>query len=102
MSRQDVETAIEETLPKLSRLGALVRFDLGQDGHYIIDARGGKAVLAHGDDSALDEDCVIRITADNLMKLIRGQMDPMLGYTMGRIKVAGSMGVAMKLVGAIA
>jgi putative sterol carrier protein len=28
-------------------------------------------------------------------------MDPMLGYAMGKIKVSGSLGIAMKMVNAI-
>ncbi|WP_332308109.1 SCP2 sterol-binding domain-containing protein [Elstera litoralis] len=43
----------------------------------------------------------MRISTENLNKLIDGQLDPMLGYTFGKIKVAGSLGVAMKLVNAL-
>ena len=89
----------EKLLPALARLGAVVRFDLGADGAPVLDARGGKAILS--EEGGDDADCTIKITRDNLLRLIDGKLDPMLGYTLGKIRVAGSMGVAMKLIGAL-
>lgn len=90
---------LERLLPTLGRVGALVRFDLGADGQPVLDARGGRATLA--EDPSLEADCTIKISRDNLLRLIEGKLDPMLGYTLGKIRVAGSMGVAMKLIGAL-
>lgn len=95
-----LEERLEAALPALSRLGALVRFDLGADGRPTIDARTPPAKLELDSDEPAD--CTITITKDNLLKLLDGKLDPMLGYTLGKIKVAGSLGLAMKLVGAIA
>lgn len=97
----DVEERLRDALPKLNRLGAMVRFDLGKDGMWVVDASGAAPTLSEDDDSDLDVACTIKITSDNLVKLMDGKLDPMLGYTLGKIKVSGSMGVAMKLVGAI-
>lgn len=96
---QEVEDRIEAVLPKLSRLGSVVKFDFGADGNLVVDATGPAATVAR--DSDVDADCTIKITPANLVKLIDGDLDPMLGYTMGKIKVVGSTGVAMKLVGAL-
>jgi putative sterol carrier protein len=96
---ENLQDRLRATLPALARLGALVRFDLGRDGRPAIDARTAPARLdLDGDEPA---DCTITITRDNLLKLMDGKLDPMLGYTLGKIRVAGSLGVAMKLVGAI-
>lgn len=95
----DVEDRLRESLPRLARLGAVVRFDLGADGAWVVDARTTAPTLS--EDADADPACTIKISADNLAKLMDGRMDPMLGYTLGKIKVAGSMGVAMKLVNAI-
>lgn len=97
----DVEERLRDALPKLNRLGATVRFDLGKDGMWVVDASGAAPTLSEDDDGDLDVACTIKITSDNLVKLMDGKLDPMLGYTLGKIKVSGSMGVAMKLVGAI-
>ncbi|WP_242464831.1 SCP2 sterol-binding domain-containing protein [Rhodospirillum rubrum] len=85
-------------LDRLDRLGAVVRFDLAVDGLLIVDARTAPARLG-GDD--LDVDCTIALSADNLIKLLEGTLDPMLAFAMGRIRVSGSKGVAMKLVAAL-
>lgn len=97
----DVEDRLRESLPKLARLGAVVRFDLGNDGRWLVDARTNAPTLGEDDGDDADAACTIKITSDNLVKLMEGRLDPMLGYTLGKIKVSGSMGVAMKLVGAI-
>ncbi|MDK9695470.1 MAG: SCP2 sterol-binding domain-containing protein [Siculibacillus sp.] len=94
-----LEARLESVLPALSRLGAVVKFDLGDDGASVLDARTAPAVLVAETD--VPPDCTIKITQDNLLKLLDGKLDPMLGYTLGKIKVAGSLGVAMKLIGAL-
>lgn len=95
----DVEDRLRQALPRLRGLGAVVCFDLGNDGSWQVDARGAAPDLVEdGDDDAA---CTIRISAENLVKLMDGRMDPMIGYTLGRIKVSGSLGVAMKLVNAL-
>lgn len=99
----DLEERLRDSLSRLNRLGAMVRFDLGEDGRWLVDARRAPPTLVqqNGDDDDFDPACTIRISSDNLLKLMAGRMDPMLGYTLGKIKVSGSMGVAMKLVSAM-
>ena len=53
------------------------------------------------EDGSLEPDCTIKVSRDNLVKLVNGEMDPILAYTLGRIKIQGSMDIAMKLVKAI-
>ncbi len=99
MVSEVLESRLESVLPSLSRLGAVVKFDLGADGQKVLDARTPPATLV--DDPDLAADCTIKITQDNLLKLLDGKLDPMLGYTLGKIRVAGSLGIAMKLIGAL-
>ncbi|MFA6022175.1 MAG: SCP2 sterol-binding domain-containing protein, partial [Rhodospirillales bacterium] len=87
----DLEDDLEKSLPKLAGLGAVVCFDLGADGQWTVDARTRQPSLTQ--DGDLDPACTIKISAENLVKLMAGRMDPMLGYTLGKIKVQGSMGV---------
>jgi putative sterol carrier protein len=44
-----------------------------------------------------EADCTIRLSEDRLAQLIDGRLSPTLAYTLGQIKVEGSLGVAMKL-----
>ena len=79
----------------LRSLNASVRFLLGKEGEVIrVDGRTNPISISRED---ADSDCTIRITPENLQKLINGKLNPMLAFTMGKLKVEGSMGVAMKL-----
>ncbi|SCA54757.1 Sterol-binding protein [Candidatus Terasakiella magnetica] len=96
MSIEQVEERMSEMLDDLESLNATVKFVCKNDGVIFLDATETPAVLSHEDDMA---DCTIKITTQNLEKLLAGKLDPMLAYTMGKLKVKGSMGIAMKLTG---
>lgn len=78
----------------LRGLNAAVRFSLGDGEAIFVDARTSPVVVSQDPG---DADCTIRISPENLAKLIDGRLNPMLAFTMGKLKVEGSMGIAMKL-----
>ncbi|HEX6957130.1 MAG TPA: SCP2 sterol-binding domain-containing protein [Ferrovibrio sp.] len=73
-------------------LDATVKFDFGDDGKIFVD---GPAGSVSNDDK--DADCTITISLDNFKSLVAGDLDPTTAFMMGKLKVQGSMGVAMKL-----
>lgn len=89
-----VETKLKSHLTQLMGLNATVKFDLGQDGALLLDGRQMPATVSREES---DADCTIKMTGDNLMKLIDGQLNPMLAFATGKLKVTGSTSVAMKL-----
>ncbi|SIS51738.1 SCP-2 sterol transfer family protein [Roseivivax lentus] len=78
--------------PGLTRhpLSESLKFDCGEAGAITLD--GAEARVA--DDPA---DCTIRISDANLEKLLKGKLNPMTAFAMGKIKVSGDVSVAMKL-----
>jgi len=94
MSLDQVKEQMAEMLPDLETLNATVKFDCKEDGIIFLDATQSPATLSDDDDIA---DCTIRISTKNLEKLVAGKLDPMLAYTMGKLKIKGSMGKALKL-----
>jgi len=94
MSLDQVKEQMAEMLSDLETLNATVKFDCKEDGIIFLDATESPAVLSDDDDIA---DCTIRISTKNLEKLVAGKLDPMLAYTMGKLKIKGSMGKALKL-----
>jgi putative sterol carrier protein len=94
MSLDDATAKIEAHLPQLATLGYKVKFALEDEGVILVDATQTPATVSNQDGEA---DCTIRLTEDRLEKLIDGRLSPTLAYTLGQIKVDGSLGVAMKL-----
>ena len=62
-------------------------------------AADGVVVLENNTTSNIDRpaDCTIRITQDNLAKLVKGKLNPMTGVVTGKLKVSGDARIAMKL-----
>lgn len=77
-------------------LGYRVKFDLGDDGVLLWDGTVTPAEIAATDDDP-DADTVLRLSLDDLGKLLSGTLDPTLAYMTGKLKIQGSTGVAMKL-----
>ncbi len=94
MTVEKIAQALESNLAAFAGLGAKVAFDLGDDGVLAIDATGSPPALA---DALDDADCTIRISADDMAKLLDGALNPMMAYTLGKLKIEGSMGIAMKV-----
>ena len=75
-------------------LKARVMFDLGDDGSLMVDATEAPPEISL---EASDADCTIRLSLANLEKLMAGNLSPTLAYAMGKLKIEGSMGLAMKV-----
>ena len=94
MSLNQITDQIRAQLPQLASLGYKVKFALDGGAVILIDASQVPATLSNEDGEA---DCTIRLSEDRLQQLLDGRMSPTLAYTLGQIKVEGSLGVAMKL-----
>lgn len=98
MTSDEFEHKLRVAIAQLGNLSAIVKFDLGDEGQWLVDARQAIPSLSQDDG---DADCTISTSQENLLKLLEGRLDPMLAYTLGKLKVQGAMGVAMKLVAAL-
>jgi len=67
-----------------------LQFDCGDAG--VVRIADGAVSLEAG-----DADCTLKMSLDNLAKLITGKLNPMTGIALGKLKISGNMGVAMKL-----
>lgn len=94
MSIEDIAKIVEQKANENPNLGAKIKFNLGDDGIIFLDATGAKPVVNHDDNEA---DATITMKAKNFEKLLEGSLDPTFAFMTGKLKVKGSMGVAMKL-----
>jgi putative sterol carrier protein len=93
MSVNDIETAFRSRLDAFGTLDATVKFDFSGETLFL-DGTVQPAVLSHADE---DADCTLGISADDLMSILKGALDPTMAFMTGRLKVKGSTNVAMKL-----
>ena len=77
-------------------LDSKLLFDFGDDGRIFIDATTVPNVVAN---DGADPDCTITMAIDDFAEMLSGDLDGTTAYMTGRLKVAGDMGVAMKLAG---
>lgn len=94
MSMDDINAALKQRLMDLTGLGYCVRFDFGDEGSVIVDGRESPPVIA---DEGTEADTIIKLSPENGLKLLEGSLNPTLAYTMGKLKIEGSMGVALKV-----
>lgn len=82
----------------LRSLGYRVRFDLTDTEESImLDATGGGTPSVEAATAVDEADTVLRLSAADAEKLMRGKLSPMVAFSTGRLRVEGSKGVAMKL-----
>jgi putative sterol carrier protein len=75
-------------------LGATLMFDCGEEGVIVIDGRAEPHTVAN---TRIEADCTVTISRENLLALMAGELDPMMGFMTGQFRVSGDMGVALKL-----
>jgi len=94
MSLESLAAEIRGHLMQFAGLGYRVKFEFDEGGALLLDGTVTPPTLSEEDGEA---DCVIRASLDNAEKLMNGQLNPMLAYTMGKLKIDGSVGVALKM-----
>ncbi len=66
------------------------------EGAIFLDDSVAPAVITN---AAGDAPCTIKISLENFDKMLQGDLNPMMAFMTGKMKVEGDKGVAMKLAG---
>ncbi len=92
-----VETITEEMRVRVgedSGLGATIKF-VFEDGAVIyLDGASSPNSVSNEDREA---DCTIRVSLEDFQSIRSGELDATTAFMMGKLKIEGDMGVAMKL-----
>ena len=75
-------------------LTASYRFDVEGAGSWRVEVDDGAVTVFESDGPA---DCVIAAPEDLFLRIVRGQQSPMGAFLMGKIRVDGDTGLAMRL-----
>ncbi len=98
MGFDELVDAVKSQSDKLKELHHTVLFDLGDDGKILLDATGDEVKVTPNPEND-DAETTLALSAANMAKLIEGDLNPMVAFTMGRLKIFGSKGIALKLAG---
>lgn len=74
--------------------GKAVKLDFGGEGKIHIDGAGGSNVVTNEDKPA---DTTIAIGWEDFQSMAAGQLDPMMAFMQGKMKVVGDIMLAQKL-----
>jgi len=96
MALDELVAAMQAQADKLKELNHTILFDLGDDGRVLLDATGDAVKIVPNPDSD-EADTTLALSSENLEKLMAGDLNPMVAFTMGRLKIFGSKGVALKM-----
>ena len=98
MSIEDIKVKIEEKLKFAPPLGATYKVDMGEDGTFFMDGTITPPKF-NDKDSNIDADTTLILSSATMEGLVNGTQDPNMAFLMGKLKVQGSMGYALKLAG---
>ncbi|MBU1821664.1 MAG: SCP2 sterol-binding domain-containing protein [Bacteroidetes bacterium] len=93
MSLETLTERIRTVVGTESSMAAKVKFAT-DEGVVFIDTTQVPNVVNNEDREA---DCTLEISSQNALKMLDGDLNPMTAFMMGKLKVKGDMGVAMKV-----
>ena len=94
MSLQLVTAGLKDKVGEDCGLGAILKFDFGDDGILVLDATQVPNVVSNDD---ADAACTMAISIADFMDMAEGKLDGTSAFMSGKLKIQGDMGIAMKL-----
>ena len=98
MSSEQVQQIIDQmggAIGANSGLGGTLKFDFGDPGSVYIDGKSSPNAVSDG--AGKDADCTISLTLETFEKMVKGELDGTSAFMQGKLRVAGDMGLALRM-----
>ncbi len=94
MSKEIISAGLNKTLSK-GTLGAVVRVDFSDGSSVVINSSDGRKDIDWN--SSEQGTCQMACTPELFVEMLEGRVAPPMAFMNGQLKIAGDMGVAMKM-----
>jgi putative sterol carrier protein len=94
MSLESVTQVIKQKLAMAPGLSARVKFDFEDEGRVYVDATRNPPAISSEDGEA---DTTLICSLATFEAILAGTQDPNIAFMTGKLKIKGSMGLALKL-----
>jgi putative sterol carrier protein len=94
MTLDEIVTKIRQKTVYATGFHASALFDFGDDGCVHVDATQSPAEISTENKEA---DVTLATSIETFSKILNGESDPNIAFMMGKLKIRGSMGLALKL-----
>nr|XP_014269052.2 non-specific lipid-transfer protein [Maylandia zebra] len=90
----------QEGAQLVKKIGGVFAFKVkdgpgGKEATWIVDVKNGNGSVTN--DPGKKADCTLSLNDEDLLDLMTGKLNPQTAFFKGKLKVAGNMGMAMKL-----
>jgi putative sterol carrier protein len=92
---QEIVSQMSDVVGANSGLGGTLKFDFGAPGSVLIDGKSSPNTVTAGDGKTAD--CTISVSLENFELMVAGKLDGTTAFMTGKLRVAGDMGLAMKI-----
>ncbi|MCF6195548.1 MAG: SCP2 sterol-binding domain-containing protein [Emcibacter sp.] len=94
MSLESITAEINDKAQSMDANGKTVKIDFQGDGTIFIDGATTPPTVSNDDNEA---DVTLIISEENFEGLMDGSLNPQMAFMMGKLKIDGDMGLALKL-----
>lgn len=94
MTLEEITAMMQERVGESAGINKTIKFDFGDEGIVRIDDTQSPSVVDNVDG---DADTTITLSKDDFEEIASGKQNAQMAFMMGKLQVAGDMGVAMQL-----